>query len=170
VDPEAVPARGDRESVLEANERPLELQLASLRLATYDPKPTPTGLGLLLGGEAPTRLLPHAYVQLVRFDGDDRAAPIVDQQRFDGPLDELDLRKLARPSLAGRVAQMLASEDEVVRREACWLARRWPAPSPAALVELERRLASSGPTSRRRNAGSGVAGRRGRNQPGRSPL
>lgn len=78
-----------QERVLDANERPLELQLASLRLATYDPAPAPTALGVLLAGEAPTRLLPHAYVQLVRFDGVDRAAPILDQQRFDGPLAQL---------------------------------------------------------------------------------
>ncbi|MEH1014212.1 ATP-binding protein [Micromonospora sp. CPCC 206060] len=66
------------QSVIEENHRPIEQQLASLRLADVDG--TPTVLGLLLVGLNPTTRLPGAYVQFVRYEGVDVGGAILDEQ------------------------------------------------------------------------------------------
>jgi ATP-dependent DNA helicase RecG len=66
------------QSVLNENHRPIEQQLASLRLADVDG--IPTVLGLLLIGLNPTVRLPGAYVQFVRYEGLDVGGAILDEQ------------------------------------------------------------------------------------------
>ena len=75
--------------VLEQNQRELEDQLRSLRFATSAQPLVPTVLGILTVGKDPRRFIPGAYVQFVRFDGDDLLAPIKDQREIDGPMVEL---------------------------------------------------------------------------------
>jgi ATP-dependent DNA helicase RecG len=77
--------------VLEENHRPVEQQLAALRLVTPDGEPTTVGV-LVLSND-PLRFLPGAYVQFIRFDGTELSDAIASQQRIAGPLQEL-LRRL----------------------------------------------------------------------------
>lgn len=68
------------QSVLDENHRPIEQQLASLRLTDVDG--TPTVLGILLVGLNPTNRLPGAYVQFVRYEGSDVGGAILDDQEI----------------------------------------------------------------------------------------
>lgn len=70
--------------ILEQNERTTAERLAALQLTS--PSGVPTNAALLLIGHDPRRWLPGAYVQFVRFDGDDRTDPILDQKEIDGSL------------------------------------------------------------------------------------
>ncbi|WP_275557526.1 ATP-binding protein [Streptomyces sp. 5-6(2022)] len=66
--------------VLDENGRPLRQQLASLRFAGLDG--TPTALGLLVAGFDPSRAIPGAYVQFIRYQGADLDAPVLDDQEL----------------------------------------------------------------------------------------
>ena len=69
--------------VIAANHRPIEQQLASLRF--WDLKRNyPTNAGILLLGKDPLYWFPNAYVQYVKFDGDDMGASIAAEKRFMG--------------------------------------------------------------------------------------
>jgi ATP-dependent DNA helicase RecG len=70
--------------VLAANERTVEQRLVSARFLTIDGIPTVTGV--LTIGQEPTRFVPGAYVQFVRFDGVELTDPIRDQEVVSGPL------------------------------------------------------------------------------------
>ena len=76
--------------VLERNTRPLEHQLRSLRLVRED---TPTWGAILAFGEDPQAWVPGAYLQFLRIDGTEVTAPILDQKKLTGRLDDL-LRRL----------------------------------------------------------------------------
>lgn len=65
-------------TVLAENDRPAELQLASLRLATTGG--VPTVLGLLLVGIDPASSIPGAYLQFVRYEGGDLSGAVLDEQ------------------------------------------------------------------------------------------
>ena len=71
---------------LAQNDRTVEERLAATKMIATANDPTPTVLGVLMFSPKPTDLLPGAYVQFLQFAGDDRAAPIIDSARFDGPL------------------------------------------------------------------------------------
>jgi len=73
--------------VLLENRRPVDQQLASLRLVALEN--APTVLGLLVLGKDPRSFLPGAYVQFVRFDGATLTDPVRDAADFSGPLPEL---------------------------------------------------------------------------------
>ncbi len=77
--------------VLTANSRSTEQQLAALRLATVDGRPTFAGI-LVLGKDV-RQWLPGAYVQFLRIDGTNLTDSIRDQKVIDGPLPDL-LRRL----------------------------------------------------------------------------
>ena len=72
--------------VLARNDRTVEERLAATKMIVHPDDPTPTVLGMLALCPKPTRFLPGAYVQFVRFDGEERADPIVDNERIDSPL------------------------------------------------------------------------------------
>ncbi|MCK2242240.1 MULTISPECIES: ATP-binding protein [unclassified Crossiella] len=66
--------------IIEENHRPLELQLASLRMATSDD--VPTVVGVLVLGIDPSAHIPGAYVQFVRYQGVDLDAAVSDEQEL----------------------------------------------------------------------------------------
>ena len=81
-----LPVAFDRET-LAANGRSVEGQLAALRFATGDG--TPTVGGILAFGVNPERWIPSAFVQFVRFDGEELTDPIRDEKRLSGALPAL---------------------------------------------------------------------------------
>jgi ATP-dependent DNA helicase RecG len=92
--------------VMEANQRSVEQQLASLRLArTEDGHLVPTILGLLVVGRDPLGFVPGAYVQFLRLDGDSLADPVKDAAEISGPL----------PEMLRRVEEKLTSHLETAR-------------------------------------------------------
>ena len=72
--------------VLEANDRSVEDQLASLRFTAVQPEGKPTVLGILVVGGDPSRFVPGAYVQFLRLEGTELTDPIRDQKEVGGPL------------------------------------------------------------------------------------
>ena len=74
------------EDVIAENGRSVDAQMASLRFVAPDLS-TPTVAGLLVLGKDPQRWIPGAYIQFVRFDGNDLAAPIRNQKRFEKRLE-----------------------------------------------------------------------------------
>jgi ATP-dependent DNA helicase RecG len=83
---EYLPRAIDAETLAE-NERPIEHQLESLHLA--DSAGRPNAALLLLYGHDPRARLPGAYVQFVRFGGDDDTDPIVDHKELNGNVPDL---------------------------------------------------------------------------------
>lgn len=75
--------------VLEQNQRSVEQQLASMRLATVGSAPVPTVLGILTVGKDPRQFLPCDYIQFLRLDGTELTDPIKDQKEFSGPVSEM---------------------------------------------------------------------------------
>ncbi|MFT3847417.1 MAG: ATP-binding protein [Propionivibrio sp.] len=81
----------DQETIA-ANHRPVELQLASLRL--FDPeRMCPTHAGILLFGKNPRFFLPGSYVQYLRLPGTDLTDIPSDQAEISGDLHSV-LREL----------------------------------------------------------------------------
>lgn len=78
------PMAVDAETIAE-NHRSIEHQLASLRFFDLT-RHCPTNAGLILFAKDPLYWLPNAYVQYVRFDGDDMAAEVSAEKRFVGDL------------------------------------------------------------------------------------
>jgi ATP-dependent DNA helicase RecG len=74
---------------LAENQRTVEQQLASVRLATPEPELKPTILGILVAGRDPGQFLPGAYVQFLRFEGTELTDPIKAEHALGGPLPEL---------------------------------------------------------------------------------
>ena len=82
--------------VVEENDRPLDLQLASLRF--YDLKAGhPTNAGVLLFGKDPISRFPGAYVQYVQYSGESQADEVIHERRIVGDLLDVlrDLNRLA---------------------------------------------------------------------------
>ena len=100
--------------VIEENHRSLERQLAALRL--YDLRGVcPTNAGVLLFAQDPRVFFPGAYVQYVRFSGDDKAADVVLDRRISGDLRTVlaELRSLVN-DLAGMAPAVLGVRDRPV--------------------------------------------------------
>jgi len=88
-----------------ANHRPLELQLASLRL--YDPdQHCATHAGVLLVGKKPRFFLPGAYVQYLEFAGTSLADVPIDQAEVAGDLPSVLKELLARLRLVIKTAMV----------------------------------------------------------------
>jgi len=75
--------------VLEANQRTLEQQLASLRFTSATSPFQPTNLGLLVIGKQPKRFIPGAYVQFIRIDGTELGEAIRDQKEIEGSISQI---------------------------------------------------------------------------------
>jgi ATP-dependent DNA helicase RecG len=71
--------------VLEENGRTIEEQLASLRFFDAQHQ-CPTNAGILLFGLNPEFYLPGAYIQYVKFDGDQMTADVLFEKKFSGAL------------------------------------------------------------------------------------
>ena len=71
--------------ILAADDRPIERKLESLRFfnSAYG---LPTNAAVLLFGKDPRRFFPGAYVQYVSFGGRDKAATILNEHPFKGPV------------------------------------------------------------------------------------
>lgn len=88
-----------------ANHRPLEQQLASLRL--YDPdRHRATHAGVLLVGKRPRFFLPGAYVQYLEFAGTSLADVPIDQAEVAGDLPSVLKELLARLRLVIKTAMV----------------------------------------------------------------
>ena len=74
--------------VLARNDRTMQERLAATKMILSADEPTPTVLGMLVLGKAPTEFLPGAYVQFLRIAGEERGDPILDSARIDAPLGE----------------------------------------------------------------------------------
>lgn len=79
--------------VLQANERPIGLQLVATRMAVNAEDPSPTVTGLLTLCPRVRDFIPGAYVQFSRFDGPDLSDPIRDAATLDGTLTDV-IRRL----------------------------------------------------------------------------
>ena len=73
------------EDVLVDDKRDIKDQMAALRLYSLK-EDCPTYAAILLFGKRPEYYLPGAYVQYVRFKGEDNAADIVNEHKFSGCL------------------------------------------------------------------------------------
>lgn len=71
--------------VLAKDQRPLEEQLASLHLYNMQWN-CPTYAALIMFGKNPKYFMPGAYIQFVRFKGNDNGGEILNERRFDGCL------------------------------------------------------------------------------------
>jgi len=71
--------------VIAENIRPLEYQLASLRLFDLR-RSVPTNAGILVLGRNPLDFIPGGFIQFVRFDGETLADPVQDDKSISGNL------------------------------------------------------------------------------------
>jgi ATP-dependent DNA helicase RecG len=97
-----LPSAVDAE-ILAANHRTSEEQLRSVRF--LDETGCPTVLGLLTIGRNPRSLLPGAYVQFLRVEGNALSAPVKDQKEISGSLVEVmrELDNVLRAHISTRV-------------------------------------------------------------------
>lgn len=72
---------------LAENHRTVPEQLAALRFARADHRPTNSGILVL--GKVPTDFIPGAYIQFVRLAGEKIGDPIADSKELRGPLPQL---------------------------------------------------------------------------------
>lgn len=72
--------------VLEANGRTYEERLASCKMIVSPDDATPTVLGLLAIGKNPQDFLPGSYIQFLRINGTELAAPVEDEEEIRGTL------------------------------------------------------------------------------------
>jgi ATP-dependent DNA helicase RecG len=88
------------DDVLRENGRPVQQQLASLRLATSSGT-QPTATGLLLVGHDPEAHLPGSYVQFLRFSGTQLSDPILSEHRISGTIQDmvLDVEEVLRANI-----------------------------------------------------------------------
>ncbi len=87
------------DEVLAANDRSLYEQLAATKMIDAADKPTATVLGILTIGKNPQDFLPGAYVQFLRFNGNEYANDIIDAEEIRGAIPEL-LRHLEQKLMA----------------------------------------------------------------------
>ncbi|MER5263707.1 ATP-binding protein [Actinosynnema sp. NPDC002837] len=99
--------------VIEENGRPIELQLASLRIT--DTRQTPTVLGHLLIGANPSESIPGAYIQFVRYDDTDVGGAIVDSQEIRGNV--LDSTSRLQAVLRGHLHTSVKAVDGFTERD-----------------------------------------------------
>ena len=78
---------------LEANNRSIEERLAAMKMIASMDNPVPTILGMLVLGEPTLRYLPGAYIQFLRFSGNDITDPISDELAIKGTISDM-LRRL----------------------------------------------------------------------------
>jgi ATP-dependent DNA helicase RecG len=101
--------------VLDENHRPVEEQMASLRLFDFA-KNCPTHAAILLFAKDPLQWLPHAYIQYVHFPGVEMEdSPLVDK-RFNGDLLTMlrELDAFVRNLPTGRPVEVSALREETV--------------------------------------------------------
>ncbi len=90
--------------VLAANHRSYEERLASCKMIVSPSDTTPTLLGLLTLGKSPQDFLPGAYIQFLRLQGTDLAAPVVDEASINGTLVEMLRQAEAKLATHNRIS------------------------------------------------------------------
>lgn len=98
--------------VLAANDRPVEMQLESVRFVAEG---RPTVLGMLTVGKDPAAWVPGAHAQFVHVDGTCLGDPIVDAEEIGGPLPELVRRLDDKLNASIRTAVDIVSGPTDVR-------------------------------------------------------
>lgn len=78
---------------LEANDRSVEERLAAMKMIASTDEPVPTILGMLVLGKRTLDHIPGAYIQFLRFAGNDPTDPISDEQAISGTIKDV-LRRL----------------------------------------------------------------------------
>ncbi len=107
-----LPKAIDEETLLANGRDPIE-QLASLKF--YDLKDNcPTNAGILLFGKNPRFFIPGAYVQYVRFSGEDEISDFEYEYRFDGDLTTQFkiMHEFIKSQMVKRVQHKLGEEYE----------------------------------------------------------
>ena len=111
--------------IVEDDDRPILEQLVALRFFSRE-KNCPTNLGVLLFAKHPERFVPSAYVQYVKFDGDDNSGDVLQENAFKGPLvktvQELDVFVKSGPSSV-RPVPVSAFREDMVSRYPAWALR-----------------------------------------------
>ena len=99
--------------VLQANGRTVEERLASTKMAGYgrDGALCPTVLGMLCLGLSPTDAVPGAYVQFVRFAGDDETSAVLDQQEIHGNIADVIQSTEAKFNAHNQIPINFTSQD-----------------------------------------------------------
>jgi ATP-dependent DNA helicase RecG len=101
--------------VLEQNHRSYEERLSACRMIDATESAMPTVLGAIVLGNRPRDLLPCAYLQFLRFDGTDLAAPIIDEASIDGRVAQI-IERIDDKFRAHNTTRVdLVSQDKEVR-------------------------------------------------------
>ncbi len=114
---------------LEANNRSYEERLSACRMIDSIDSALPTVLASLVLGNRPRDLIPSAYIQFLRFDGDELDAPIIDEAAIDGRLGEVLTR--IDDKIKANISTRVDLESGATEK------RRWDYPL-AALQQLIR--------------------------------
>jgi len=103
--------------VLQANGRSVEERLASTKMAGHgrDDALYPTVLGMLCLGLSPADAVPGAYVQFVRFAGEDESSAVVDQQEIHGNIADVIQSAEAKFNAHNQVPIDFTSQDREQR-------------------------------------------------------
>lgn len=101
--------------ILESNERSYEQQLASCKMIASVGDPTPTVLGVLVLGKSPLDLIPGAFVQFLRIDGQELADPVEDDLRISGTLSQVIRRLDEKMEAHNRVSVDLSTAPSELR-------------------------------------------------------
>ncbi|MBP8805286.1 MAG: putative DNA binding domain-containing protein [Kofleriaceae bacterium] len=100
--------------VLAANHRDLRIQMMGHRMLS--PAGVPTVLGVLLLGVDPTRWVPGAFVQFLRFAGTEPTSTIIDQKEITGRV--LEVVRRVEEILENHIRTPLRFADVAVAEEA----------------------------------------------------
>lgn len=73
------------QDIIDENHRDIKEQLASLRFYDLN-RDYATFAGIILFGNEPLYWLPGAYVQFIRYDGEDQSSEVITENRFEGDL------------------------------------------------------------------------------------
>lgn len=103
-------------AMLAANDRTVEERLAATKMIAATDEPVPTTLGILSLCPRPADFLPGADTQFLHFLGTERADPIVDSLRIDGPVGDTvrDLDSTLRSQI--RTSAAIGSSTTEIRR------------------------------------------------------
>ena len=75
--------------ILAANDRSIDERLAAAKMVAGTGNTTPTVLGLLVLGKRPLDFLPGAYIQFLKFAGNELLDPIEDEESISGTIKDI---------------------------------------------------------------------------------
>lgn len=101
--------------ILDANGRSVEQQLSSTKMIGDVRTGYPTVLGMLCLGLSPADAIPGAYVQFVRFNGDDVTGAVVDEKAIHGHVSDVIAQTEAKFSAHNHVTVDFTSQDKEKR-------------------------------------------------------